>query len=94
MEWSHSGLWLISGDNAGTLKYFQVNMNNLQVFTGHSEAIRDISFAPNDARFVTGGDDSTIKIWSFEEMREEKSWTGTCALGVVLSVLLLLICGF
>jgi hypothetical protein len=79
MEWSNSGTWLVSGDNMGTLKYFQVNMNNLQVFSGHSEAVRDVSFAPNDARFVTGGDDSTIKIWSFEEMREEKTWTGAPA---------------
>ena len=51
-------------------------MNNLQVFQAHSETIRDVSFAPNDARFVTGADDATMKIWSFEEMREERTLTG------------------
>ena len=51
-------------------------MNNLQAFQAHPETVRDISFAPNDARFVTGSDDSTMKIWSFEEMREEKTLTG------------------
>lgn len=67
----------MSADSSGTIKYFQNNMNNLQAFTGHAgESIRDLSFAPNDARFVTGADDSSIKIWSFEEMREEKTLTG------------------
>ena len=76
MEWSSSGTWLISADNSGTIKYFQTNMNNLQAFQGHAESIRDVTFAPNDARFATGSDDGTIKIWNFEEMREEKTLTG------------------
>lgn len=75
-EWSNSGIWFVSADASGTIKYFQNNMNNLQAFQGHSEAIRDVSFAPNDARFVTGGDDSQIKLWNFEEMREERTLTG------------------
>ena len=75
-EWSHSGVWFVSGDANGTIKYFQNNMNNLQAFQAHPESVRDVSFAPNDARFVTGADDSTIKIWSFEEMREERTLTG------------------
>lgn len=76
MDWSSSGNWLISADNNGIIKYFQSNMNNLQALQGHKEAIRDISFAPNDARFATGSDDGTIKIWNFEEMREEKTLSG------------------
>ena len=47
-------------------------MNNLQTFEGHEEPIRDISLAPNDARFVTCSDDRTIKCWSFDEHREER----------------------
>lgn len=76
MEWSYSGQWLISADNAGLIKYFQPNMNNLQVFQGHGESVRDITWAPNDDRFATGSDDGTIKIWNFEMMREEKTLTG------------------
>lgn len=87
MDWSSSGSWLISADNNGVIKYFQNNMNNLQAFQGHKEAIRDVSFAPNDARFATGSDDGTIKIWSFEEMREEKTLNGERTL-CILSPLL------
>lgn len=58
------------------IKYFQPNMNNLQVFQGHQESIRDITWSPNDARFATGSDDGTIKLWNFEMMKEEKTLTG------------------
>lgn len=59
------------------VKYFQINMNNLQEFPAHSDVIRDIDFSPNDSRFVTCSDDHLIKIWNFEEMREEKVLKGT-----------------
>ncbi|GAA6022813.1 hypothetical protein JCM11491_006417 [Sporobolomyces phaffii] len=76
LAWSNSGQWLLSTDNSGLIKYFQPNMNNLQIFQGHNEAIRDVSWAPNDERFCTGGDDGVIKIWNFERMKEEKVLTG------------------
>ncbi|BGP45796.1 pre-mRNA cleavage and polyadenylation factor (CPF) complex subunit [Rhodotorula kratochvilovae] len=76
LSWSHSGQWLLSADNSGVIKYFQQNMNNLQVFQGHGEAIRDATWAPNDERFATGADDGVIKIWNFERMKEERVLTG------------------
>ncbi|KAK4048730.1 pre-mRNA cleavage and polyadenylation factor (CPF) complex subunit [Microbotryomycetes sp. JL221] len=76
MEWSTSGDWLVSADNNGVIKYFQTNMNNLQVLQGHNESIRDVTWSPNDARFATASDDGTIKIWNFEMMKEEKTLTG------------------
>ncbi|GAA5910171.1 WD40 repeat domain-containing protein [Sporobolomyces salmoneus] len=76
LAWSNSGQWLLSTDNSGLIKYFQPNMNNLQIFQGHNEAIRDVSWAPNDERFCTGGDDGVLKIWNFERMKEEKVLTG------------------
>jgi polyadenylation factor subunit 2 len=75
-EWSKSGVWLVSADQNGTIKYFQINMNNLQAFEGHREAIRGLSFSPDDARFVTAADDSTLKIWAFDEAREEMTLKG------------------
>lgn len=75
-EWSHSGEWLVSCDGGGTIKYFAPNMNNVRMFSGHAESIRDISFAPNDARFATASNDNTIKIWDFERTEAERTLTG------------------
>ncbi|KAI0818668.1 WD40-repeat-containing domain protein [Irpex lacteus] len=76
MQFSHSGLYLASADQSGIIKYFQPNMNNLTAWQGHREAIRGLSFSPDDGRFATASDDSTVRIWSFEESREERVLTG------------------
>ena len=76
MQFSHSGLFLASADQSGIIKYFQPNMNNLTAWQGHREAIRGLSFSPDDGRFATASDDSTIRIWSFEESKEERVMTG------------------
>jgi len=54
-------------------------MNNLTAWQGSNsrEAIRDISFSPDDQRFATASDDSSIRIWSFAESRVESVLTGT-----------------
>jgi polyadenylation factor subunit 2 len=76
MRFTHSGAYLASADHAGVIKYFQPNMNNLTAWAGHREAVRGISFSPDDGRFATASDDSTIRIWAFEESREERTLTG------------------
>ena len=77
MTFNHSGAYLASADQNGIIKYFQPNMNNLVAWSGHHEAIRALSFSPDDGKFATASDDSTLKIWSFEERREERVLTGT-----------------
>lgn len=77
MQFTHSGAFLASADQSGVIKYFQPNMNNLTQWTGHREAIRGLSFSPDDNRFATASDDSTIRLWSFEEQRAERTLTGT-----------------
>ncbi|KAI9451621.1 WD40-repeat-containing domain protein [Lactarius psammicola] len=42
----------------------------------HREAVRGLSFSPDDARFATASDDSTVRVWSFAESREERVLTG------------------
>jgi polyadenylation factor subunit 2 len=51
-------------------------MNNLKAWQAHREAVRGLSFAPDDSRFVTASDDSTLRLWNFEESREERVFTG------------------
>lgn len=78
MAFNHSGAFLASTDKAGVIKYFQPNMNNLTAWQGSKskEAIRGLSFSPDDTRFATASDDSSVRIWSFEESREERVLTG------------------
>ncbi|THH20056.1 hypothetical protein EW146_g1239 [Bondarzewia mesenterica] len=76
MRFTHSGAYLASADQSGIIKYFQPNMNNLTAWQGHREAIRGLSFSPDDNRFATASDDSTVCIWSFEESRKERVLSG------------------
>jgi polyadenylation factor subunit 2 len=74
--WSHSDDWLVSADQDGVVKYWQTNFNNVKILQAHSDAIRGIAFAPTDSKFVTGGDDSTLKIFDFAGGVEEATLTG------------------
>jgi WD40 repeat protein len=78
MTFNHSGAYLASADKSGVIKYFEPNMNNLTAWQGSNsrEAIRDISFSPDDQRFATASDDSSVRIWSFAESRVESVLTG------------------
>ena len=42
MVWSHNDQWMVTGDHAGFIKYWQSNMNNVKMYQGHKEAIRGI----------------------------------------------------
>lgn len=79
MTFTHSGAYLASTDKSGIIKYFEPNMNNLTAWQGSSsrEAIRGLSFSPDDRRFATASDDSSVRIWSFAESRVESVLTGT-----------------
>lgn len=77
---------MLSADQGGIIKYFQSNMNNLKVLPAHREAVRDLSFSPDDARFVSASDDSTLKIWAFDEAREEKTLKGEDCLARITEI--------
>lgn len=66
-------------------------MNNLTAWQAHREAVRDISFSPDDRRFATASDDSTIKIWAFDESKEESVLTGDSQLNLPLRAVSLFI---
>ena len=76
MVWSHSERWMISSDHTGIVKYWQPNLNNVKIIQAHREPVRCLSFSPTDIKFASCSDDSTIKIWDFNEAREELMLTG------------------
>lgn len=85
-EFNHSGTYLASADQTGVIKYFQPNMNNLTAWQGHREAIRGLSFSPDDGKFATCSDDATIRIWDFVESREERVLTGRMSLQTMRTI--------
>lgn len=44
MVWSHNDNWMVTGDHAGYVKYWQSNMNNVRMFQAHKEPVRGIRF--------------------------------------------------
>ncbi|KAL7299932.1 hypothetical protein TKK_0007252 [Trichogramma kaykai] len=76
MVWSHSESWMVTGDHAGFVKYWQSNMNNVKMFQAHKEAIRGLSFSPSDSKLATCSDDGTVRIWDFLRCQEERILRG------------------
>jgi polyadenylation factor subunit 2 len=73
---SHSENWLISADDSGQIKYWQMNFNNLKQTQAHGEPIRGVSFSPSDLKFATCADDATIKIFDFARAKAETTLNG------------------
>ncbi|XP_068754632.1 uncharacterized protein [Montipora capricornis] len=76
MVWSHADNWLLSSDHGGFIKYWQSNMNNVQMYEAHKEPIRGLSFSPTDNKFASCSDDGLVKIWDFYRCSEEKVLRG------------------
>ncbi|RTG89810.1 polyadenylation factor subunit 2 [Schistosoma bovis] len=76
MKWSHNEEWLLTADHSGYVKYWQANMNNVEMYQAHKEPIRGVSFCPFDNKFVTCSDDSTVRIWDFHRCAEERVLRG------------------
>lgn len=73
-EWSNRKDWLVATNDEGTVYYLQPTLNNPHQFKGHDAPIRDIAFAPSDAKFVTASDDNTLKIWDFTSSTNESTF--------------------
>jgi polyadenylation factor subunit 2 len=76
--YSHWEDWLISGDQEGTIKYWQPNFNNVKEIQAHERGsgVRGLAFAPTDVKFVSGSDDATIKVFDFARGDTEVTMTG------------------
>ena len=76
MIWSHNEQWMLTGDDKGYVKYWQANMNNVQMYPAHLEAVRGLSFSPTDAKFTSCSDDRTVRIFDFVTCKEESILQG------------------
>lgn len=75
LTFSHSGLYLLSCDDLGRVKFSKPTLEVLNVIPAHKEPCRSVTFAPTDFKFATGSDDSTVRV--FDTFRgQETSMTG------------------
>lgn len=40
INWSHNGKWMVTTDDRGFIKYWQINFNNVHTYQAHSEPVR------------------------------------------------------
>ncbi|KAL0207633.1 hypothetical protein P9112_012261 [Eukaryota sp. TZLM1-RC] len=71
LTWSKDGVFLISGDGRGEIRYWLSNMNNLKKLQPHSETIRDISVSHNNTKLITASTDKTMKVVDFSTTNVE-----------------------
>ena len=73
--------------NPGTLKEFDfsnlesktakvVNDPQYSPLDGHSAPVRDIQFTADGNQLVSGSDDNTVRLWSMETLKDEKTFRG------------------
>lgn len=75
-EWSYRKDWLLAANDEGTVYYLQPTLNNAHKFDAHEAPVRDLAFAPSDAKFVTASDDQSLKIWDFTTSKCDSTLTG------------------
>jgi polyadenylation factor subunit 2 len=62
MTYTHNDNWLVTGDDAGSIKYWQSNLNHVKVLEAHRESVRAVSFSKSDLKFTSCSDDTTVKV--------------------------------
>lgn len=70
MVWSHNEQWMVTADNAGYVKYWQSNMNNVKMFQGHKETVRGIRYCSLAARLCYL---LTVIYWLLLDMNEKRN---------------------
>jgi polyadenylation factor subunit 2 len=85
MAWSHNQNYLLTSDSGGNIKYWSPSIAPVQSLDSHAgQAIHALSFSPSDTKFVSCGDDATLRVWDWASHREERvleghGWDVKCA---------------
>jgi polyadenylation factor subunit 2 len=73
MEWSHNLNYLLTSDAGGNIKYWSPSIAPVQSIDSHNgQAIHALSFSPSDTKFVSCGDDATVRVWDWATHSEER----------------------
>ena len=77
MAWSHNQNYLLTSDSGGNIKYWSPSIAPVQNLDSHAgQPIHALSFGPSDTKFVSCGDDATVRVWDWAGHREERVMEG------------------
>jgi len=77
MAWSHNRNYLLTSDAGGNIKYWSPSIAPVQSLDSHNQQpIHALSFAPSDTKFVSCGDDATVRVWDWASHTEERVLEG------------------
>lgn len=63
---SHNKNFLLTCDAGGNIKYWSPSIAPVQSVDSHNQqAIHALSFSPSDTKFVSCGDDATVRVWDW-----------------------------
>lgn len=77
MAWSHNNNYLLTSDSSGNIKYWSPSIAPVQSIDSHNgQPIHSLSFSPQDTKFVSCGDDATVRVWDWAQRTEERVLEG------------------
>ena len=77
MAWSHNNNYLLTSDSGGNIKYWSPSIAPVQSIDSHNgQPIHSLSFSPSDTKFVSCGDDATVRVWDWASRTEERVLEG------------------
>lgn len=77
MAWAHNKNYLLTSDAGGNIKYWSPSIAPVQSIDSHDgHPIHALSFSPSDSKFVSCGDDATIRVWDWASRSEERVLKG------------------
>jgi serine/threonine protein kinase len=63
VAWSPDGLFLASGAADNSVRVWNIDQGQSQVFNGHTAEVLSVAWAPDSSFLASGGVDATVRIW-------------------------------
>lgn len=72
---SFNGNYALSSHSPDVILWDIKNLQELQIFRGHSDLVRAVAFSKDGNYILSGGDDKTLRLWTVKNGQELKIFT-------------------